>query len=105
MINERLKEVRNQFKKTQEVVAMALKLPTSTYRGYELGTSKTPCEILIKLANFYDVSLDYLCGRTWENKVGHIPENRSDVVQAIIALSDEKFEQVKSFVQFVGNKD
>ena len=35
-----------------------------TYSGYENGRIKVPVELLIKLADLYGVSLDYLVGRT-----------------------------------------
>lgn len=41
----------------------------NTYSDYENGKINVPIEQLIKLADFYDVSLDYLVGRKW-------PKNR-----------------------------
>ena len=35
-----------------------------TYSDYELGKTRIPLESIIKLAKYYDVSLDYICGVT-----------------------------------------
>jgi len=38
----------------------------TTYSKYELGKINVPVEMLIKIADFYDVTLDYLVGRSDE---------------------------------------
>ena len=38
----------------------------STYSGYETGKIQVPVDTLLKLADIYDVSMDYLMGRTDE---------------------------------------
>lgn len=35
----------------------------STYSKYETGSSNIPCDVLIKLAEFYGTSCDYILGR------------------------------------------
>lgn len=60
---KRLKELRKQLNQTQSEVALNLNVPYQTYQSYELGKSVPPLDKLIKLADLYDVSLDYLVGR------------------------------------------
>ena len=84
----KLKELRKENKKTQETLSTFLKVAESTYRGYENGTSEPTIETLCKLADYYNVSLDYLCGRTWNNQIGYVPENKKDVIQIILQLND-----------------
>lgn len=59
----RLKELRVSHKLTQGEVATAVDLPLTTYRNYEHESRQIPMDALFKLADLYDVSLDYLMGR------------------------------------------
>lgn len=63
---ERMKELRVNAKKTQTEVGEILGINQRTYSQYELGNRQIPLEALIKLADFYGVSVDYLLGRTDE---------------------------------------
>lgn len=49
---------------TQKYVADYLHVKQNTYSQYELGVLNYPVEVLMKLADLYGVSVDYLLGRT-----------------------------------------
>ena len=49
---------------TQKQIAAYLGISQNTYSQYEVGALNYPVETLIKLADFYGVSVDYLLGRT-----------------------------------------
>lgn len=49
---------------TQTQIAEYLHIKQNTYSQYEIGVLNYPVDILIKLADFYGVSVDYLLGRT-----------------------------------------
>lgn len=49
---------------TQLQVAVYCDITEKTYQNYELMTREPKLEILIKIADLYKVSLDYLVGRT-----------------------------------------
>lgn len=49
---------------TQKQIADILGISQNTYSQYEIGVLNYPVDALIKLADFYDVSVDYLLGRT-----------------------------------------
>ena len=49
-------------------MAKYLGVTQSTYSSYERGDINIPVEALIKLADLYDVSLDYLVGRSKDPK-------------------------------------
>lgn len=49
---------------TQQQIADYLNIKQNTYCQYELGVLNYPIEVLIKLADLYSVSVDYLLGRT-----------------------------------------
>jgi len=60
---ERLKELRRHKNYTQKRMAEILGMTERGFRGYEMGLSTPHYETLIKLADFFDVSIDYLVGR------------------------------------------
>jgi len=49
---------------TQKQVAEYLGVKQNTYSQYEIGVLNYPVDVIIKLADFYGVSTDYLLGRT-----------------------------------------
>lgn len=61
---KRLKEMREGLGLTQQAVADQVGLERASYVRYEQGSRNPPLDKLIKLANFYCVSLDYLVERT-----------------------------------------
>ena len=64
VLYERIKKVRLENGLTQQQVAQALGLNSVTYLRYEKGQRQIPLELLPKLADLFDVTLDYLFGRT-----------------------------------------
>lgn len=69
IFNERLRVLREERNWTQEKVARALDMPLRTYGGLEADGAKTHYDTLIKIADFYDVSVDWLMGRTDRREV------------------------------------
>lgn len=49
---------------TQKQIAELLHIKQNTYSQYEIGVLNYPVDVLIQLADFYGVSVDYLLGRT-----------------------------------------
>lgn len=49
---------------TQKQVAEYLNVKQNTYSQYEIGVLNYPVDVIVKLADFYGVSTDYLLGRT-----------------------------------------
>ena len=49
---------------TQRQIAAYLGISQNTYSQYEIGVLNYPVDVLIKLAELYGVSVDYLLGRT-----------------------------------------
>lgn len=65
---ERLKELREDRDLTQQQVADLLFINRRTYSAYENGTNSMSPPILIKLANIFNTSVDYIVGLTDERK-------------------------------------
>lgn len=64
IFQERLKEQRILNKVTQRQIADFLQITQPSYIRYEIGTSEPNLENLVKIADYFDVSVDYLLGRT-----------------------------------------
>ena len=61
---QRIRDLREDKDLKQWEVAAYLNCAQRTYGNYELGQRDIPTEVLIKLSNFYNVSVDYLLGLT-----------------------------------------
>lgn len=62
MYFKRLKDLREDKDLYQKDIAKLLGISQQYYSQYELGKFTMPVELLIKLAQYYNVSLDYLVG-------------------------------------------
>ena len=63
---ERIRNLRIDGGYTQRQIAEYLHIKQNTYSQYEIGVLNYPVEVLMKLADFYGVSVDFLLGRTDE---------------------------------------
>lgn len=63
-MNNRLKELRKQKNLTQISVQMQTGIEQALISKYENGERVPPTDVLMKLADFYQVSMDYIMGRT-----------------------------------------
>ena len=65
----RMKDLREDLNLSQTDIAKILFTTQTQYSRWERGANEPPATILIKLADFYNVSLDYLAGRTNEKSI------------------------------------
>ena len=68
MYENRLRDLREDRDLKQKDIADLLKIHQTTYSDYELNKLNIPVPVLHTLADFYNVSVDYLLGRTSEKK-------------------------------------
>lgn len=59
----RLLELRQEHNLTQSQLAGILHISQRSYSHYETGSREIPIELLIKLADYYNTSIDYIVGR------------------------------------------
>lgn len=57
---KRLIDLREKYNKTPKELALYLNIHVNTYYQYESGKRKMPIETLMRLAHYYDVSIDYI---------------------------------------------
>lgn len=67
-IHERLRDLREDRDMNQTELAAILGMKQQQYSEYERGFREMPMRVYIRLARFYDVSLDYIAGLTNERK-------------------------------------
>lgn len=65
---ERMRELRKERNLRQEHIAVALDISMSAYCNYEQGKREPTASVLERMADYYDVSVDYLLGRKDERK-------------------------------------
>ncbi len=61
---KRIRDLREDLDMTQTEIANMLGMSQTGYSKYETGENDIPTTILIKLADFYNTSIDYLLGQT-----------------------------------------
>ena len=64
MVFKNLRAIREDRDIRQKDMAAYLNVSQNTYSQYETGVIALTAEVLIKLSNFYDVSIDYLLDQT-----------------------------------------
>ena len=61
---QRLQELKQRQGVMQKDVAASVGVPLRTYQRYERGESEPQLSVLVRIADFYGVTLDYLAGRS-----------------------------------------
>ena len=73
MIIARIRDLREDKDLRQKDMAKYLAVDQSTYSDYENGRINIPIEQIIKIADYYNVSIDYIVGRTDNPNVNENP--------------------------------
>ena len=93
-LGQRLQNIRTDHDKSQKEIAEILQIPTSAYSKYERGINMMGVDKYIKLAKYYNVSLDYfLC---IINKPQSIKTNNNKVDKAMLF---DKYDKADSKIQ------
>ena len=64
---QRIQDLRIDSDLSQKKIGELLNIRQRSYSHYETGSRNIPIEMLIRLADYYDTTIDYLVGRT-DNK-------------------------------------
>lgn len=95
VFSERLKQLRNDRKLTQEQLAKILGKTRSTIAGYESENKQPDFDILNELAEYFNVSTDYLLGRTDIRNPYNTSNNNED------DWTDEELEDIEMFKEYI----
>jgi transcriptional regulator with XRE-family HTH domain len=64
IVGERMRKLRESVNLSQSRMAKTFQVGQSSIFRYESGEASPSCELLMKYADYFDVSLDYIFGRT-----------------------------------------
>ncbi len=84
-MNNNLKKLRIEKGKSQEQIAKIANVSQSNYSKYELNKTQMPYAIIEKLADYFNVSIDYLLGKTETPNKTIQPETEEVVFMPVIA--------------------
>jgi transcriptional regulator with XRE-family HTH domain len=104
MISKRLKSLREDKDMSQKDLAGAIGVSPSTIGMYESNKRTPDSEMLNRLADFFDVSVDYLLGRTDKQKPSTNKINMKKEVETIAAhlqgkdITPKKMKLLKSYI-------
>ena len=87
---DRLRFLREKIKLTQEELAEKIGIKRDRYAKYETGENPVPGNLIVKLADLFQVSTDYLLGKSDDPKLKQItnPEMLKEFEEAQKAMND-----------------
>lgn len=96
---EVLKALRRGKNKTQQEIAIDLDIPRTKYARYEAGESEPNFDILKKIADYFDVSLDFLLQRPHPHDLPMVAtEQQRNIVNLVLQLDERNCDKVEYFI-------
>lgn len=106
MFSQRIKLLRKEKKLTQQNLADFLEVRRSTYGEYERGKIMPPYDKIQRLADYFNVSVDYLMGatnfKTLDEKIDTIAKRDITDIKQALNLLIEELEEDNTIVKFDG---
>lgn len=96
MLSERIKDLRKRRKLSQRELAEKLNVSQQTVGSWETGRSEPNSEMMVRLADYFGVTTDYILGRKID--LGNTP-----VAAHIIGdepLTDEEQQEIDDYIEF-----
>ena len=100
MLGNRLKELRTSKKMTQDDMANLLNIKRQTYSAYERGISFPDINSVSYMADFFNVSVDYILGKT-DIQTVPTPEQNNEFSEALKDFSEEERHQIENYIKFI----
>jgi len=94
MFGERLRWLREEKDLTQQQIAEAIGSTQQKISNYENETVEPDCETLMKLADFFETTVDYILGRSGTR-------HRVEKYTALEELPVEAVKEVETFLEYV----
>ena len=94
-----LREFRQKKDLSQKELSEAVGIPQTTLFGYEMGRCEANVVNLIKLADYYHVTLDELVGRETENiNLNVLDKKESYLIRKILQMNEQELLRTTAFV-------
>lgn len=105
-LGQRIKGLRLQHHLNQEQLGKVMGVKKATISNYELGTRKPDPDDIVKLANYFETTTDYLLGNTDNSE---LPNTTTDLLAAHLDkaysdLSDDDKNQIQDFIKYIQSK-
>ncbi|MDF1511055.1 hypothetical protein Gp_49 [Bacillus phage vB_Bacillus_1020A] len=105
---DRLKKLRENKKLSQQQLADILKINRSTYARYELSQTQPDFEILKSIADYYEVTIDYILGHKseiveleyYKNKIATEFPDIDLMFKDMESLTAEDMKEVYEYIKF-----
>ncbi|MFD2116392.1 helix-turn-helix domain-containing protein [Paenibacillus yanchengensis] len=108
MLGSRLKNLRTSHKLTQKQLAEKVNVTHVSISGYESGNRSPDTETLQSLADFFDVSVDYLLGRTDDSSTSANSDKPSNSGRAYLDggkdWTEEEIQAADDFIKLLRKK-
>ncbi|EOU1841398.1 helix-turn-helix transcriptional regulator [Clostridium perfringens] len=111
MLNIRLKDLRSEKGVLQKDIAQFLKISTTAYGYYEQGKRSPDPETLNKLSDYFNVSTDYLLGKSdIKESADQLLKDKSTTIALHNSngiddeLPDEARKEIEDFIEYVKHK-
>ncbi|WP_426578917.1 helix-turn-helix domain-containing protein [Bacillus altitudinis] len=112
LFGKRITTLRKKAGLTQEELAKKLNVTRSALSQYELGTREPNYDLLLKIADFFEVTVDYLIGRSDNPDYKIIDENKIEsdpdlqiAFNAATDFSEEARKQTIDFINYIREKE
>lgn len=108
MFRLRIKELREEKGLSQKKLAEALGVSPGTIGNWESGIREPNFDMVTKVAEFFQVTVDYLLGQSNVRNQDTVIPDDDDIKFALFdgdqGISDEAYEEVKRFAAFIKEK-
>lgn len=101
-IGDRVKELREQQRMTQQELAEKLGYKSKTSVAHIEGGRDIPRSMVVKLAEILKTTPSYLMG--WEENNAPAPSSRDDVINKINALPEDKIDKLLGYLDGLSDK-
>ena len=98
---QRIRDLREDNDLTQEALCKKLFMHKTTYTNYEQGKHSVPLDFAVTLADFYNVSLDYIAGRTnsLSSSTGSpLSRDENDLIEKYALLTEKNKGRLEQFL-------
>ncbi|WP_291291840.1 helix-turn-helix transcriptional regulator [Enterococcus sp.] len=105
MFPQIIKKLRLEKKLTQQEVADKIGITRPAYTAYEAGKREPDFSMLQVLADLFEVSTDYLLGRSDQRHL--YPKVKSDLISSHVdeTISEEGIKEILTFIDFVKERE
>lgn len=101
----KIKELRKKFDMTQLELAKKLNISQTNYSRYEMGKNSPDIDMLIKMADFFHVSIDTLVGRVYFGiDFSKITDKEYEIIRRLTEMTESEQEKLLGYIDGMKNK-